>query len=302
MVLMSDEPPSSSEEQQNTNSRSWFERLFSSFASEPKSREELLDLIKGAASNKVVDQEALSIIEGALDVSKQQVREIMVPRSQVTVIKEDETPESFLKKVISSGHSRFPVIGSSSDDVKGILLAKDLLPLILNGLDNFSLENILRPANIIPESKRLNVLLKEFREQRYHMAIVIDEYGGFSGLITIEDILEEIVGEIEDETDEDEGKDFIRQVSENDYILKSLTPIEEFNKYFQAEIPDADFDTIGGVVMQAFGHLPSRNECVDLNDFTFRVLYSDSRKIHLLRASRIGEEQEENEETPATSV
>ncbi len=302
MVLMSDEPPSSSEEQQNTHSRSWFERLFSSFASEPKSREELLDLIKGAASNKVVDQEALSIIEGALDVSKQQVREIMVPRSQVTAIKEEETPESFLKKVIKSGHSRFPVIGETSDDVKGILLAKDLLPLILNGLDNFSLESILRPANVIPESKRLNVLLKEFREQRYHMAIVIDEYGGFSGLITIEDILEEIVGEIEDETDEEEGEDFIRQVSENDYILKSLTPIEEFNRYFRSDIPDTEFDTIGGVVMQAFGHLPSRNECVDLVGFTFRVLYSDSRKIHLLRASRIGEEQIEGEETPASSA
>lgn len=301
MILMSDEPPSSSDEQKNGQSRSWLERMFSSFASEPKSTEELLELIKGAASNKVVDQEALSIIEGALDVSKQQVREIMVPRSQVTAIKEEEEPEVFLRKVIKSGHSRFPVIGETSDDVKGILLAKDLLPLILNGLEDFSLEEILRPANVIPESKRLNVLLKEFREQRYHMAIVIDEYGGFSGLITIEDILEEIVGEIEDETDEEEGEDFIRKVSENDYILKSLTPIEDFNEYFKSEIPEGDFDTIGGVVMQAFGHLPSRNECVELADFNFRVLYSDSRKIHLLRASRIGDQEEENEEAPASN-
>lgn len=296
---MSDEPPSSWEERKRPHSRSWLERMFSGFGSEPKSREELLDIIKGAANNKVVDQEALSIIEGALDVAQQQVREIMVPRSQMTIIKEDESPASFLPKVIKSGHSRFPVIGVSNNDVKGILLAKDLLPLILDGLQNFSLDAILRTANIIPESKRLNVLLKEFREQRYHMAIVIDEYGGISGLVTIEDILEEIVGEIEDETDENAGEAFIRKVSDNDFILKSLTPIEDFNEYFRTALPEDDFDTIGGIVMQAFGHLPSRNECVELGDFSFRVLYSDNRKIHLLRASRVS--VSEREKLDATS-
>ncbi len=284
---MADEPPSSSDDNKQPNGRSWLDRMLSGFTSEPKSREELLDIIKGAVDNKVVDMEALSIIEGALDVAQQQVREIMVPRSQMVVIKEEEKPEEFLPKVIESGHSRFPVIGETSDDVKGILLAKDLLPLILQGYSGFSFGAMLRPANIIPESKRLNVLLKEFRENRYHMAIVIDEYGGISGLVTIEDILEEIVGEIEDETDDDDNEDFIRQVSDNDYILKALTPIEEFNGYFGANFTNEEFDTIGGLVMQAFGHLPGRNECVDMENFSFRVLYSDSRKIHLLRASKL---------------
>lgn len=284
---MSDDPSSSpSSEANKIRSRSWLEKMFIGFATEPKSREELLDIIRGAVNNKVVDQEALSIIEGALDVANQQVREIMIPRSQMVLIKENETPREFLPKVIESGHSRFPVIGESSDDVKGILLAKDLLPLILNGQENFKLDAILRPANIIPESKRLNVLLKEFREMRYHMALVIDEYGGISGLVTIEDILEEIVGEIEDETDED-NEDFIRQVSENDYILKALTPIEDFNEHFGTAFSDEEFDTIGGIVTQAFGHMPGRNEMVEIGNFSFRVLYSDSRQVHLLRLSKL---------------
>ncbi len=294
---MSEEPPSSSEQSRNTPSRSWLERIFSGFGAEPKSREELLDIIKGAVDNKVVDMEALSIIEGALDVAQQQVREIMVPRSQMVVIKEEESPQEFLPKVIESGHSRFPVIGETSDDVKGILLAKDLLPLILGGTENFSFDEILRRANIIPESKRLNILLKEFREKRYHMAIVIDEYGGISGLVSIEDILEEIVGEIEDETDDNEGEDFIRQVSDNDYILKALTPIEEFNAHFHSTLKDDEFDTIGGVVMQAFGHMPGRNECVDVQNFSFRVLYSDSRKIHLLRVSKQDKKKKKKKDT-----
>ncbi|MFL0800099.1 MAG: CBS domain-containing protein [Agarilytica sp.] len=272
--------------------------MFSGFGTEPKSREELLDIIKGAVDNKVVDMEALSIIEGALDVAQQQVREIMIPRSQMVVIKEEESPQEFLPKVIESGHSRFPVIGETSDDVKGILLAKDLLPLILGGTENFSFDEILRRANIIPESKRLNVLLKEFRENRYHMAIVIDEYGGISGLVSIEDILEEIVGEIEDETDDNEGEDFIRQVSDNDFILKALTPIEEFNTHFNSSLKDDEFDTIGGLVMQAFGHMPGRNECVEVQSFSFRVLYSDSRKIHLLRVSKLDKKKKKKKPIP----
>ncbi|TVZ40794.1 magnesium and cobalt transporter [Alteromonadaceae bacterium 2753L.S.0a.02] len=282
---MSEDPSSSSSSSSESRSRSWLERMFPSLTSEPKSRDELMDIIKGAAENKVVDQEALNIIEGALDVASLQVREIMIPRSQMVVIKADETPQEFLPKVIESGHSRFPVIGESSDDVRGILLAKDLLPLILQGLESFNFEHVLRTANIIPESKRLNVLLKEFREKRYHMALVIDEYGGISGLVTIEDILEEIVGEIEDETDED-NEDFIRQVSECDYILKALTPIEDFNTYFKTGFSDEEFDTIGGLITQAFGHMPGRNEIVEMGNFTFRVLFSDGRQIHLLRATK----------------
>ncbi|WP_188150440.1 HlyC/CorC family transporter [Teredinibacter waterburyi] len=282
---MSDDPTSSQPSNGDSpKSRSWLDRMLNGFSNEPKSREELLDIIKGAAENKVVDQEALSIIEGALDVANLQVREIMIPRSQMVLIKDSETPADFLPKVIESGHSRFPVIGESSDDVKGILLAKDLLHLILQGQENFDWNTVLRTANIIPESKRLNILLKEFREKRYHMALVIDEYGGISGLVTIEDILEEIVGEIEDETDE-EDEDFIRRVSETDYILKALTPIEDFNDFFHTQFSDVEFDTIGGLITQAFGHMPSRNETVDMEKFTFRVLYSDSRQIHLVRAT-----------------
>jgi magnesium and cobalt transporter len=280
------EDPSSSHSAANSgrsNERSWLDRLLQSFSnSEPKSQEELLQIIKEAAKNHVLDPEALEIIEGALGVSHLQVREIMVPRSQMVVIKCDEKPREFLPKVIESGHSRFPVIGESMDEVKGILLAKDLLPLILEPREGLDLAEILRPANIIPESKRLNVLLKEFRENRYHMALVIDEYGGVSGLVTIEDILEEIVGEIEDETDDDE-EDFIRQVAEREFILKALTPIEDFNEYFNASFSDDEFDTIGGILTHAFGHMPTRNEVVELEGLTFRVLYADNRQIHLVR-------------------
>lgn len=265
------------------NERSWLDRLLQSFSyTEPRSQAELLQVIQDAANNKVLDQEAVEIIEGALGVSNLQVREIMVPRSQMVVIKVDEQPADFLPKVIESGHSRFPVIGESIDEIKGILLAKDLLPLILDNLSDFNLQDILRPANIIPESKRLNVLLKEFREKRYHMAIVIDEYGGVSGLVTIEDILEEIVGEIEDETDDDD-EDYIRQVSDREFVLKALTPIEDFNDYFKTSFSDEEFDTIGGILIHAFGHMPMRNEVKVIDGFTFRVLYSDTRQIHLLR-------------------
>jgi magnesium and cobalt transporter len=284
---MSDDPTSSSVQRQadriEKQDRSWLDKLLHAFSAEPKSREELLDIIKDAADNQLLDQEALSIIEGALDVSSLQAREIMVPRSQIVAVRVDDTPQEFLPKIIESGHSRFPVIGESADDIRGILLAKDLLRLLLNGSNDFNLEDILRPANIIPESKRVNVLLREFREKRYHMALVIDEYGGISGLLTIEDILEEIVGDIEDETDEEASDDFIKRVSETDYIIKALTPIEEFNEFFSSGLSEDDFDTIGGILMQEFGHLPKRNEVAVIDNFQFRVLYADNRQIHLLR-------------------
>jgi magnesium and cobalt transporter len=284
---MSDDPTSSSVQRQadriEKQDRSWLDKLLHAFSAEPKSREELLDIIKDAANNQLLDQEALSIIEGAMDVSSLQAREIMVPRSQIVAVRIDDTPQEFLPKIIESGHSRFPVIGESADDIRGILLAKDLLRLLLDNQQDFNLENILRPANIIPESKRVNVLLREFREKRYHMALVIDEYGGISGLLTIEDILEEIVGDIEDETDEEVSDDFIKRVGETDYIVKALTPIEEFNEYFGSGLSEDDFDTIGGILMQEFGHLPKRNEVATIDNFQFRVLYADNRQIHLLR-------------------
>jgi len=266
-------------------SASWLKKLMHSFHSEPQSRDELLEVIREAANNKVVDQEALNIIEGALDVAYQQVREIMIPRSQMVYLQADDTPKEFLTKVIESGHSRFPVVGESTDDIKGILLAKDLLPLLLNPKDDFKIESILRTANIIPESKRLNILLKEFREKRYHMALVIDEYGGISGLVTIEDVLEEIVGEIEDETDENQ-EEYIRQVSDNDFIIKALTPIEDVNEHLQTRFSDEEFDTIGGIVMKAFGHMPQRNEVITIKGLTFRILYCDGRQLHLLRVTK----------------
>ena len=289
--MSSDEPHSNNTNNGQSGSsvheKTWLGKLFDGFSNEPKSQEELLEIIQEAAANKVVDSEVLNIIEGALDVSNQQVREIMVPRSQMVCIKLEQNAAEVLPLVIESGHSRFPVIGDSVDDVKGILLAKDLLPLIVNGTDDFSLANIIRSANIIPESKRLNILLREFRENRYHMAMVIDEYGGISGLVTIEDILEEIVGEIEDETDEDADQSFIRPVGDKEFVVKALTPIDAFNDFFECGLSDEEFDTIGGIVTKAFGHVPLRNENTEVDGFQFRVLYSDNRQIHLLRVTRI---------------
>jgi len=280
---MADDTSSSVQRNGEKQEKSWLDKLLHAFSTEPKSRDELLEIIKDAANNKLLDQEALSIIEGALDVSSLQSREIMIPRSQIVAMRLDDTPQELLAKVVESGHSRFPVMGESLDDIKGILLAKDLLRLTLDGTQEFNIEQVLRPANIIPESKRVNVLLREFREKRYHMALVIDEYGGISGLLTIEDILEEIVGDIEDETDEEVSDEFIKRVSDTDYIIKALTPIDEFNEYFKAGLSEDDFDTIGGILMQTFGHLPKRNEVAEIDNFLFRVLYADNRQIHLLR-------------------
>jgi magnesium and cobalt transporter len=276
---MNDEPPS------RQSDKSWLDKLINTFSGEPQSQEELLNIIKDAAANKLLDQEALEIIQGALEVSGQQVREIMIPRKQMVTVRIDDSNEDFLSKIIESGHSRFPVIGDNLDDIRGILLAKDLLPLVLKGHDGFELESIIRQATIIPESKRLNVLLREFRENRYHMALVIDEYGGISGLITIEDILEEIVGEISDETDDEHDDAHIRKISDDDFIVKALTPIEDFNEYFSGGLDEEEFDTIGGLLMKAFGHLPQRNETTTIDNFIFRVLYSDTRQVHLIRVS-----------------
>jgi len=212
-----------------------------------------------------------------------QARDIMIPRAQMMVIKAESTLEEILPQIIRTAHSRYPVIGDSPDDVLGILLAKDLLPQILSQ-DNvdFTIEDLLRPTMVVPESKRLNVLLREFRENRNHMAIVIDEYGGVAGLVTIEDVLEEIVGEIEDETDAEADR-FIRMISNEDFFVKALTPIEEFNAYFNCSFSDEEFDTIGGLVIQALGHMPTRNEVATIDQFEFKVINADQRKIHSLR-------------------
>lgn len=263
--------------------KSWIEKISQAFSSEPQTQAELMEIIKIARHNQVIDNEVFSVIEGAMSVADMQVREVMVPRSQMVVVKEEDSPMDSLNAIIKSGHSRFPVVGETLDEVLGILLAKDMLSLAMTkDIEIFDLHSVLRPATMVPESKRLNVLLKEFREQRNHMAVVIDEYGGVSGLVTIEDVLEEIVGEIEDEYDEDSDP-FIKQVSSTDYIIKALTPIEDFNEQFDASLNDEEFDTIGGLLMQNFGHVPERNEVATIDDFQFKVLNSDSRRIHLLK-------------------
>jgi magnesium and cobalt transporter len=199
----------------------------------------------------------------------------------------EQSARDFLPLIISSAHSRFPVIGENPDEILGILLAKELLPLILeDNCDSFDIRNALRPVTVIPESKRLNTLLQEFRATRNHMAVVVDEYGGVAGLITIEDVLEQIVGEIEDETDIDDDDGNIRSFDDNGYIVKALTPIEDFNEYFDVGLPDDDFDTVGGLVTQRFGHLPRKDESVELDEFTIKVLSSDNRRIRLLQVSR----------------
>ncbi|WP_022961299.1 HlyC/CorC family transporter [Halopseudomonas pelagia] len=274
-----------SEDRSTNGHKTWLDKLVQAFVHEPKNRQELLELLREAHANEVLDIEALSIIEGALQVSDMQVRDIMIPRSQMITIKSSQSPREFLPDVIEAAHSRFPVIGDSVDDVLGVLLAKDLLPLLLeDNTERFNIKDILRPATCVPESKRLNVLLKEFRATRNHMAIVIDEYGGVSGLVTIEDVLEQIVGDIEDEHDVDEDS-HIKPLPSGDFLVKGLTPIEDFNEHFDTEFSDEEFDTVGGLVMNAFGHLPKRNEVAELEGFRVRVLNADSRRVHLLRVT-----------------
>jgi magnesium and cobalt transporter len=277
-----------SEDRSSNEQRSWFNRLTQAFAHEPKNRRELLEVLREAHQNKLLDSEALAIVEGAIQVADLQVRDIMVPRSQMMSIKANQTPREFLPSIIEAAHSRYPVVGESIDDVVGILLAKDLLPLILSGEQpNFNIKDLLRPATFVPESKRLNVLLREFRANHNHMAVVIDEYGGVAGLVTIEDVLEQIVGDIEDEHDVEEDS-YVKPLPSGDFLIKALTPIDSFNEAFDTEFSDDEFDTVGGLVMSAFGHLPKRNEVTQIGEFRFRVLNADSRRIHLLRLTPVG--------------
>ena len=255
------------------------------FSPNPSSGEDIIAMLRSAENQSIIDTSVLQIMEGALKVADLQAREIMVPKSQMKVIEADFSLEQILQLVIESQHSRFPVVGESSDDIQGILLAKELLPLLLSGSDSFDLLSLLRPATIIPESKRLNILLQEFQEQRYHMAIVLDEYGGVSGLLTIEDVLEEIVGEIEDETDEQEAEQ-IQQISDHCYRVEAIVEIDDFNEYFDVGFPDDDCDTVGGLVIKAFGQLPEIGESVSIENFHFKVVDGDNRRISLLEVSR----------------
>ena len=276
---MNDETSNSSQD------NSLLKKIGKVFSPNPSNSDEVADMLRSAENESIIDASALQIMEGALKVSDLQAREIMIPRSQMNVIEEDFSLEQILDLVIQSQHSRFPVVGESADDVLGILLAKELLPLVLSGKESFDLKGLLRPATIIPESKRLNILLQEFRENRYHMAMVVDEYGGVSGLLTIEDVLEEIVGEIEDETDEHEAVQ-ISKVSDNLYRVEAITEIEDFNEFFDIGFSDDEFDTVGGLVVHTFGRLPEIGESTSIENFDFKVIDGDSRKINMLEVSK----------------
>lgn len=252
-----------------------------------KNKKQLEKKLLEAKDNAVLDQEAFQMLEGVLSVNDMQARDIMVPRAQMVVIEKDEPLNEFLPKIVESGHSRFPIVGEDKDHLVGILLAKDLLGHLYHHQDDdFNIRDFMRPAVFVPESKRLNLLLRDFRSKKNHLAIVSDEYGGVSGLITIEDILEEIVGEIADEHDVEGQQTFIRRQDADHYAVAGLTPIEMFNDYFDAKFSDEEFDTVAGLVMQAFGHLPKKGEITQLDDFQFEVLEADSRQIHRLRVLR----------------
>ncbi|MDH3640239.1 MAG: CBS domain-containing protein [Gammaproteobacteria bacterium] len=254
------------------------------FGNRPATREQLMESLVYAQSRGLLDQDALDTIQRVLQVSDLQVRDIMIPRPKMVVVDRDCAPETFLPVLIDSAHSRFPVIDGDRDKVLGILLAKDVLRYFSGSDSNFNMRDMLRPAVFIPESKRLNVLLTEFRANRNHMAIVVDEYGGVAGLVTIEDVLEQIVGDIEDEHDTDEEEDMILQREENEYIVKALISLEDFNEYFQTSYDTESNDTVGGMVVQGFGHVPKRGEYIHLERIRFDVLNADSRRVHLLKA------------------
>ncbi len=269
------------------------ERLSAFLTREPEDREELLDLMRGAFERRLLDADGLSMIEGVLSVSETTVRDIMIPRAQMDCVSIDDAPPDFMPLILETKHSRFPVIGESKDDVVGILLAKDLLNYYANP-EGFDLKDTLRPAVFVPESKRLNVLLREFRANRNHIAIVVDEYGGVSGLVTIEDVLEQIVGDIEDEYDFDENEDNIIAEAGGRFRVKAQTEIADFDAHFGTELADGSFDTVGGLLLQAFGRLPKRGETVTIEGLRFRVVRADSRRILLLQVERVAKPEPES--------
>ncbi|WP_019025911.1 HlyC/CorC family transporter [Colwellia piezophila] len=279
---MSDDNPHS---RNGSASKSFLKRVMQLLTSEPKNKDQLVDVLNDAQDRDLINPETKQMIKGVLDVSEMRVREIMIPRSQMVTIDINQKLEDFLPIILESGHSRFPVVNEDIDHVDGILLAKDLLAFGFNSQSHdFSLGDIIRPAIIVPESKKVEPLLKEFRSNRYHMAIVVDEYGGVSGVITIEDILELIVGEIEDETD-DEIDDQIKHLAGNVYLVKALTELSDFNDYFNCDFDESNADTIGGILLHKFNHVPKKGELFNLDNFEFKVLSSDNRRMQMLQVS-----------------
>jgi magnesium and cobalt transporter len=263
------------------STKGWLDRISNAFSSEPQNQKQLLDLLKNLQVHQLIGAEELYMIEGVLQVSDMQVRDIMIPRGQMVVLDHSDSFTSIIEKITLSGHSRFPVIDDDKDDVVGILLAKDLLQLSVEKNDLFEINEYIRPASFIPESKRLNVLLKEFRSNRSHMAMIVDEYGGVSGLVTIEDVLEQIVGKIDDEHDDEDDELDIQPHGANRYSVQALTPLSDFNQYFKTDFVNEDVETLGGYLLGHIGHLPGRGETITLDELTFKVLNTDSRQVHL---------------------
>ena len=274
---MNDEPSNSSN---GSGGKSWLEKLGRAFGSEPRNREEVIEQLQQVTERGLIEAETLKMIEGALEVDELQVRDVMIPRSQMIVIQQGSSLDDILPIIIESGHSRFPVVGEDKDEVRGILLAKDLLQLVGCNARG-TLADLVRDPVIIPESKRLNVLLREFRVNKNHMAIVVDEYGGVSGLITIEDVLEEIVGDIDDEHDSETVED-IQLLSEGRYLVQALTHIDDFNETLGSDFSDDDFDTIGGLVVAEFGRLPKPGESVEVEGWQFTVTAADDRRLQAM--------------------
>ncbi len=264
--------------------RQWLKRLWRTFTAEPRNRQDLLQLLREARERGLFEADALSMIEGVLAVSDLHARDVMVPRAQMVCVQRDDPVAHILPVVVESGHSRFPVLDEDRDDIAGILLAKDLLRLCGHEeRQRFNIREYMRPAVFVPESKRLDVLLKEFRGNHQHMAIVVDEYGGVAGLITIEDVIEQIVGEIDDEFDVEDDQN-IRKESERQYLVRGVTRIEEFNEYFGARLPEEQgFETVAGLLMRQFGRLPRRGESAAVEGFEFRITRADRRRIDALR-------------------
>lgn len=264
--------------------KSFFERLAQLFQGEPKDRQELVDVIRDSEINDLIDHDTRDMLEGVMEIAEMRVRDIMIPRSQMVTAEKEHNLDQLVALITDASHSRYPVISEDKDHVEGILLAKDLLKYLGSESAEFEISEVIRQAVVVPESKRVDRLLKEFREERYHMAIVVDEFGGVSGLVTIEDILEEIVGEIEDEFDDEEEED-IRQLSKHTFSIKALTEIETFNEQFHTNFNDDEVDTIGGMVMTSFGHLPSRGEIVEIGRYNFKVTAADNRRIIQLQVT-----------------
>lgn len=280
---MNDQPADSSQPHKRGIFASLLNHLFHD---EPKNRNDLIEVIRDSEQNALIDNDTRDMLEGVMAIAELRVRDIMIPRSQIVALKRQQSLEQCLEVIIASAHSRFPVLNEDKNHIEGLLIAKDLLPYIRRDAQPFALDQLLRPAVVVPESKRVERMLKEFRCQRYHLAMVVDEFGSISGLVTIEDILEQIVGNIADEHDNNASESAIRKLNDYTFSVHALTPIEDFNEAFNAHYPTQEVDTIGGLVMQAFGHLPTRGETISIANYHFKVTRADSRHIIQLQVTR----------------